>query len=234
MKKFRHELKYYITENDYLTLRRRIATILKQDKHSIDQKGYLIRSLYFDNIHDHDLVHKNYGILRRKKFRIRIYNDSDKVIKLEKKSRQGEYILKDSAEITRDEYERLLKWDYEFLKEKGKENKIYKEFYHYLNSEYMRPRVIVDYIREAYIGTIGNVRITFDKELSVVINSTDLFNKENISQEVLQHPVMILEVKYDEFLPDYIRKLLQLDAHNRSAISKYVLCRMKSLDYHGI
>lgn len=234
MKKFRHELKYYITENDYLTLRRKISTILKQDKHSIDQKGYLIRSLYFDNVHDHDLVHKNYGILRRKKFRVRIYNHSDKVIKLEKKSRQGEYILKTSADITREEYERLLDWDYEFLKEKGKEKPIYKEFYHYLNSDYMRPRVIVDYVREAYIGTIGNVRITFDKELSVVINSTDLFNQNNISQEVIQSPLMILEVKYDEFLPDYIRKLLQLDAHNRSAISKYVLCRLKSIEYHGI
>lgn len=234
MKRFRHELKYYITENDYLTLRRKIATILKQDKNSIDQRGYLIRSLYFDNIYDHDLLQKNNGILRRKKFRVRIYNHSDKLIKLEKKSRQGEYILKTSARITKDEYNKLLDWDYQFLKEKGKEESIYKEFYHYLNSEYMRPRVIVDYVREAYIGHISNVRITFDKELSFVTNSLDLFNPNHTSEEVLKSPLMILEVKYDEFLPDYIRQLLQLDAHNRSAISKYVLCRMKSIEYHGI
>ncbi len=231
MKKFRHELKYYINEHDYLTLRRKIGVVLKQDNNSINQQGYLIRSLYFDNIHDHDLFHKNNGILRRKKFRIRIYNHSDKVIKLEKKSRQGEYILKTSAEITKDEYFKILDWDYEFLKEK--EQPIYKEFYHYLNSEYMRPRVIVDYVREAYIGHISNVRITFDKELSVVTDSLDIFNPNHTTQEVLVHPQMILEVKYDEFLPDYIRKLLQLDAHNRSAISKYVLCRMKSIEYHG-
>jgi hypothetical protein len=234
MNKFRHEFKYYISEKDYIALRHRIGLVLKQDSNSIDEKGYLIRSLYFDNIHDHDLFQKNNGILRRKKFRIRIYNHSDKVIKLEKKSRQGEYILKTSASITKDEYKKLLDWDYEFLKEKGKENPLYKEFYHYLNSEFMRPRVIVDYIREAYIGHISNVRITFDKELSVVTNSIDLFDPNNSSQEVIKHPKMILEVKYDEFLPEYIRGLLQLDAHNRSAISKYVLCRMKSIEYHGL
>lgn len=232
MKKFRHELKYYITEHDYEILRKKLSLILKQDSNSIDQRGYLISSLYFDNAYDHDLIHKNYGIFRRKKFRIRIYNHSDKVIKLEKKSRQGEYILKTSASITNEEYQKILDFDYTFLKEKNQP--IYKEFYHYLNSETMRPKVIVDYVREAYVGAIGNVRITFDKELSFITNSVDLFQTHNVSEEVLQHPKMILEVKYDEFLPDYIRQLIQLDSHERSAISKYVLCRMAAIQYHGL
>lgn len=232
MKKFRHELKYYITENDYEILRQKLALILSQDRHSINQRGYLIRSLYFDNVHDHDLIQKNNGIFRRKKFRIRIYNHSDSIIKLEKKSRQGEYILKTSASITRNEYEKLLEWDYEFLKDK--EDPLYREFYYYLNSYYMQPRVIVDYIREAYIGSMSNVRITFDKQLSFVTNSIDLFDDQSVSEEVLDYPKTILEVKYDEFLPDYIRQLLQLDAHNRSAISKYVHCRMASIRYHGL
>ncbi|MBM7649093.1 hypothetical protein JOC78_002046 [Bacillus ectoiniformans] len=232
MKKFRHELKYFINEYDYLTLRRKIGMILPQDRHSIDEQGYLIRSLYFDNVYDDDLFQKNNGIFRRKKFRIRTYNHSDQVIKLEKKSRQGEYILKTSAPITREEYERLIKWDYAFLREK--EDPVYREFYYYLNSYYMRPRVIVDYIREAYVGSIGNVRITFDKELSFVSNTTDLFEPNYISEEVIAYPQTILEVKYDDYLPDYIRQLLQLNAHNRSAISKYVHCRMASIRYHGV
>ncbi|WP_066055641.1 polyphosphate polymerase domain-containing protein [Robertmurraya korlensis] len=232
MKKFRHELKYYITIHDYHLLRRKLALILKQDNNSIDQQGYLISSLYFDNVYDHDLFQKNNGIFRRKKFRIRIYNHSDEVIKLEKKSRQGEYILKTSASITKDEYEKILNYDYLFLKEKDKP--IYKEFYHYLNSETMRPRVIVNYVREAYVSPIGNVRITFDKELSFVTNSIDLFGDYHVSEEVLEFPKMVLEVKYDEFLPDYIRQLIQLDSHQRSAISKYVLCRMAAIQYHGL
>jgi hypothetical protein len=232
MKKFRHELKFYITENDYLVLRQKLKLVLHQDHHSVNDQGYLIRSLYFDNVHDHDLHHKNNGVFLRKKFRIRIYNHKDDVIKLEKKSRQGEYILKTSAPLTKEEYNKLVNWDYEFLKEKN--HALFLEFYHYLYGEFLRPRVIVDYVREAYIGDISNVRITFDKELSFVTNSLDLFDSHNISEEVLAHPLMILEVKYDEFLPTYLRQLIQLDAHNRSAISKYVLCRMASIQYHGM
>lgn len=232
MKKFRHELKFYISERDYQLMRDRISLLLPQDEHSVDERGYMIRSLYFDNVHDHDLIQKNNGVFRRKKFRIRTYNYSDSVIRLEKKSRQGEYILKSSVPITRDEYERLLEWDYLFLKEK--EDPIYQEFYYYLNNYYMKPRVIVDYVREAYIGSMSNIRITFDKELSFVTNTTDLFEEGFVSEEVLDYPKTILEVKYDEFLPDYIRQMLQLDSHTRSAISKYVHCRTASVRYHGL
>ncbi|KIL42839.1 hypothetical protein KP77_34690 [Jeotgalibacillus alimentarius] len=232
MKKFRHELKYYITEQDYELMRKRIGLLMPQDEYSIDERGYLIRSLYFDNVHDHDLIQKNNGVFRRKKFRIRTYNHSDAVIRLEKKSRQGEYILKSSAPITREEYTQLLEWDYTFLKHK--EDPLYEEFYYYLQSYYMKPRVIVDYIREAYVGPMSNIRITFDKELSFVTNTVDLFERDSVSEEVLDYPKTILEVKYDDFLPDYIRQVLQLDSHNRSAISKYVHCRIASIRYHGI
>ncbi|MCM3790862.1 polyphosphate polymerase domain-containing protein [Domibacillus indicus] len=232
MKKFRHELKFYITERDYELMREKIGLLLPQDQYSVDERGYLIRSLYFDNVHDHDLIQKNNGVFRRKKFRIRTYNYSDSVIRLEKKSRQGEYILKSSVPITRSEYTRLLEWDYAFLQEK--EGPLYQEFYYYLNSYYMKPRVIVDYVREAYVGPMSNIRITFDKELSFVTNTIDLFDQSGVSEEVLDYPKTILEVKYDEFLPDYIRQVLQLDSHNRSAISKYVHCRMASIRYHGI
>lgn len=231
MKKFRHELKYYINENDYLWLRSKIGLILSKDKHSVDEEGYLIRSLYFDNIHDQDLLEKNYGIFRRKKFRIRTYNHSDEVIRLEKKSRQGEYVQKTSALITKEEYEKLLDWDYAFLA--AKQEQVFRDFYLFLNSEYMRPRVIVDYVREAYVSPLGNVRITFDKELSYAANTIDLFDADFSRIEVLDQPRTIMEVKFDEFLPDHIRQILQLDAHNRSAISKYMICRIASTVYHG-
>lgn len=232
MKKFRHEYKYYITQADYEILSKKLSILLKKDQNSTSSDGYLIRSLYFDNLSDADLHQKNNGIFRRKKFRIRIYNHSSDIIKLEKKSRQGEYILKTSVPITRHEYELLQGWDYEFLLEK--DGDLYQEFYAYLHGEYMRPRVIVDYIREAYIANMSDVRITFDKELSVITNSIDIFEKNNISEEVLTYPLMIMEVKFNEFLPNYIRQIIQMDAHTRSAISKYVLCRMESIQYHGI
>ncbi|MCL6570106.1 MAG: polyphosphate polymerase domain-containing protein [Bacillus sp. (in: Bacteria)] len=232
MKKFRHEYKYYITQADYEILSKKLSVLLKKDQNSTSENGYLIRSLYFDNLSDTDLLQKNNGVFRRKKFRIRIYNHLSDIIKLEKKSRQGEYILKTSVPITLHEYELLQRWEYEFLLEK--KGDLYQEFYAYLQGEYMRPRVIVDYIRDAYIANVSDVRITFDKELSVITNSIDIFDKNNSSEEVLTYPLMIMEVKFNEFLPTYIRQIIQMDAHTRSAISKYVLCRMDSIQYHGI
>lgn len=231
-KKWRHELKYYINYYEYEILRKRVKGILKLDKNSVDEKGYLIRSLYFDNMVDNDLYEKNYGILKRKKFRVRIYNYQDHIIKLEKKSRYGEYISKESVSITRAEYDQLLNWEFDFLKEKNSE--VANDFYLYLRSEHMSPRVIVDYEREAYIGNVSDVRITFDKGLRSGTNSFDIFNPFLVTAETLPTELLVLEVKFNQFLPDYIWSLLQLDRHHRAAISKYVICRENSMVYYKL
>ncbi|WP_102346664.1 polyphosphate polymerase domain-containing protein [Bacillus sp. Marseille-P3661] len=227
-KKLRHELKYYINEFEYKLLRSRIQMVLQRDKYSIDEEGYHIRSLYFDNVYDTDLFTKNYGVFKRKKYRIRIYNLSDSVIRLERKNRFGEYISKESVPLTRGEYEQLLHWDYEFLKEK--QEHVCRDFYLLLRSEQLAPRVIVDYVREAYVGDISDVRVTFDKQLSYSVNSTDIFNKDTVTVEAIKYPLLVMEVKFNEFIPSHIQTILQLDSHNRSAISKYVICRERSIN----
>lgn len=229
-KKWRHELKFYIPYYEYEILRMRVKGLLKLDKNSIDEDGYHIRSLYFDNFQDNDLYEKTTGILKRKKFRIRIYNFQDSVIKIERKNRSGEYICKESFSITRSEYEELLNWNYDFLKEK--DHVVAKDFYLYLRSEKMAPRVIVDYQREAYIGDVSDVRVTFDKGLRGSTNSIDIFDPNVVTAETLPTELLVLEVKYNKFLPTYIREVLQLDRHNRSAISKYVICRKNSMLYY--
>lgn len=230
MKKLRHELKFYININEYELLRARLGTVLKKDKHMVNDEGYHIRSLYFDNVLDNDLYEKSYGIYKRKKFRIRIYNGSDDVIKLEKKNRYGEMINKESVSITRDEYERLLLWDYDFLRKK--DNPVAKDFYLYLRSQHMSPKIIVDYVREAYMEDIEDVRVTFDKYLSFGVNSFDIFDPNIVTIEALKFPLMIMEVKFNSYLPDYIRNILQLDSHHRSAICKYVICRENGMAYY--
>lgn len=230
MKKLRHELKYYINLSEYEILREKLKFILKKDNFSVDENGYHIRSLYFDNALDNDLYEKSFGIFKRKKFRIRIYNKSDKVIKLEKKNRYGEMINKESLTISKDEYDKILSWNYDFLLEK--EDPLARDFYLFLRSEHMSPKIIVDYVREAYIGDIEDVRVTFDKCLSAGLNSIDLFEKNMVTIEALTFPMMIMEVKYNSYLPDYIRDILQLDGHHRSAISKYVICRESNMNFY--
>ncbi|KGR76878.1 polyphosphate polymerase domain-containing protein [Ureibacillus manganicus] len=227
--KYRTEQKYYLYLHDYLTLRNKIATVLPLDPHSVSPDGYNIRSLYFDDPLRSALQLKNDGIFRREKFRIRIYNGNDKVINLERKNKRGDYVYKESASITLDEYKKVLEGDYSFLLQR--KEKLLHEFYIALNTYHFQPSVIVDYWREAYIHEWGNVRITFDKKLSAGINTIDLFNPQLVLEEVLPTELTILEVKFDSFLPDHIRQILQPKSHIRSTISKYVLCKERAIQH---
>ncbi|MCQ6562653.1 polyphosphate polymerase domain-containing protein [Paenibacillus mendelii] len=221
-KKLRHEYKYYLHAHDYMALRHKVSQVLTMDRNSLASDGYEIRSLYFDGPHRHSLHDKNDGIFKREKYRIRIYNGSDAKISVERKSKFGEYVCKESAAISRLEYDSILDGEYSFMKEKG--HTLLQEFYAALNRGF-RPITIVNYVREAYVYEPGNVRITFDKRLSAGINTHDLFHPDLVLEESLLLPQTILEVKYDSFLPDHIRKLVQPDNHQRSSISKYVICR---------
>lgn len=228
-KKFRHELKFYINYVEMYALRAKISAVLEMDKHAVNHEGYNIRSLYFDGMTDHALYDKNDGIFGREKYRIRIYNESDKVINLERKSKYGDFISKESAPLSREEYDQILNWQYECLRDRAE--RLIQDFYYALQYRQFKPRVIVDYIREAYIYTPGNVRITFDKELRAGVNGVDLFDDRIIYEHILYPEQVILEVKFDKFLPDQIRQLVQPERFVRSAISKYVLCRERTIQY---
>ena len=106
-------------------------------------------------------------------------------------------------------------------------NELKKEFYFKLKSQLLKPRTIVDYEREAYIYPIGNVRLTFDSKIRSGLNSKDFFNPNLPSIGVIedQDPI-ILEVKYDNFLPDIIRDLIQTNTNEKSSVSKYSACRL--------
>ncbi|SEM29137.1 VTC domain-containing protein [Paenisporosarcina quisquiliarum] len=222
-KRFRHELKYYLHIFDYLSLRQKVSSVLTIDKNSQTHEGYGIRSLYFDGIHNHSLYDKNNGVFNREKYRIRIYNGSDHKISLERKSKFGDFISKESAPMTRAEYDAILKGNIDVLS--GKDQPLIKEFYAALKYRNFLPTVIVDYVREAYVYELGNVRITFDKKMSAGVNTIDLFDPNLMLEEPLLPEQTILEVKFDQFLPDNIRQLVQPERFVRSAISKYVICR---------
>jgi len=196
---------------------------LKLDKNSINEEGYHIRSLYFDNMYDTSLHEKVDGIFQRKKYRIRIYNKSDKVIKLERKSKFNEYVCKESAGLSRGQYDLIMQNDLDFLKES--EHPLMREFYADCKHLALKPSVVVDYIREAYIYPLSDVRVTFDKALSSCVQSFQILDPELVTTQMVQERKTILEVKYNEFLPGHIYGLLQMSASLRSTISKYAICK---------
>ena len=179
---------------------------------------YLIRSLYFDTINDDALEEKIAGVGNRKKYRIRIYNFSDRVIKLECKSKYGDLISKQSVSIPRELADQLIAGDPEGLQRMR--HPLLHDVYREMKTRLLRPVVIVDYVREAYIHPAEEVRITFDKQIRTGLYQTDMFNPNIPTYPVFDDPVEVLEVKYDEFLPTYMQAILSGVTAQRSAVSK--------------
>ncbi|MGI6687095.1 MAG: polyphosphate polymerase domain-containing protein [Christensenellales bacterium] len=222
----RHELKYYISQSQYQILARLLRTFLTPDEHADENAEYHIRSLYFDDVFDSALQEKIAGVKDRNKYRIRIYNLSDKFIRMECKSKLDNYIAKRQAVITRDLCEQMMTGDPSGLENTS--SGLLREVFREMRINLLKPAVIVDYVREAYMHPAEDVRITFDKQLRTGLFSHDLFNAQLPTVSPLDDPdQIILEVKFNRILPDYLGEILSLAAgwSSRSAISKYVLCR---------
>lgn len=218
---FRNEWKYLLSQNQADLLKRRLSPFLELDKHA-GEDGYEIRSLYFDDYYNSAYNQKLMGVYSRKKWRIRIYNYSDSKIVLERKKKNGNYIYKESADITREEFEKILNNDFLFLLDKDKN--LYKEFYYECMTNLLRPKVIVDYNRIPLVQDEGTVRITFDSDIRAAVGSFDIFDSKLPQFSACEADYLVLEVKYTEFIPQMIKELLPLDGQEFTAFSKYVAC----------
>ena len=221
----RHELKYFINERQYFVLSGVLDGILNRDPNGDEYNEYHIRSLYFDTVFDTAFHDKMNGVQNRDKYRIRIYNFSDKVIKMECKTKVGSLISKRSISIPRLLCEQLMAGDPTGLEttRSGLLNDVYRE----MTVNLLRPVVLVDYVREAYLHPAEEVRITFDKQLRTGLWSKELFDPYVPTIPPLDENLMILEVKYNRVLPSYIRDVLNTYCQGAqpSAISKYTWCR---------
>ena len=219
----RHELKYFIHPAEVEALRARLRPVMKMDSHCRGGKPYVIRSLYFDDIDDSAYFDKQSGVMNRDKYRIRIYRYSDQEIFLERKRKLGDLIQKSSVQITRRLCEQIISGDPRGLYKAN--NPLLKDAYVQMRTRLLRPSVIVDYEREAYLHPAENVRITFDLKLRSGLSSVDLFNPKLATVCPHDENTEILEIKFDNYLPDYISGLMAGTRAERSAISKYILCR---------
>ncbi len=236
--KLRHELKYIISFRDYYELKTRAMTFMRHDEHGNDGK-YFIRSLYFDDIMLSDYNQKMDGWSRRRKYRIRIYDLSDEVIKFEIKDKYDSCISKVSSVISYDEYKSLINGDFDFISDmifsnsdNGSRKALRMAFIDNA-SKILSPQVVVDYNREVFICDEGNVRMTFDMDLRAGLASGDIFDPELVTVPAYEEGCMILEVKYDDYLPDYIRQMLRPLGRWQSSQSKYAMCCIAQANYFG-
>lgn len=222
--KFRHEYKHIITVSEMITLRQRLNTVLIPDKNGIDNTPkYEIRSLYFDNHDDKALREKIDGVSKRKKFRIRYYNGDTSFIRLEKKSKVDSLCSKESTRITFEQAEKIINGNTDWMM--NSDDNLIKELYFRMKTEGLRPKTIVDYTREAYTFPAGNVRVTLDSNIRTGLASTDFLSPDTVTVPTGKSEI-ILEVKWDEFLPDIVRDTVALKGVRSSAFSKYAACRI--------
>lgn len=218
---YRHEVKHEVSYSDMLDIRRRLSAIARRDVHAVDGK-YHIRSLYFDTPEDTALKEKLLGVSKREKYRIRCYDRDTGFIRLEKKTKIGGLGTKDMAALSAEQVERILAGDTDWML--AEENELLRELYTAMRNKRIGPAVIVDYTREPFIYDPGNVRVTLDYDIRTGLKAKDMLDFTTPTIPVKDAPI-ILEVKWDSFLPEVIRKAVQLPVREQ-AYSKYAACRM--------
>ena len=220
--RYRHEWKHEISYADLLAIRQRLRAVAESDPHA-EGGRYLIRSLYFDNLDDKALREKTDGVDLREKFRIRYYNGDTSVIHLEKKSRRAGLGTKFSAALSREEAQRIVNGDPDWMMDSGRP--LVQELYCKMRWQGLRPKVIVEYTREPFIYRPGNVRVTFDYDIRTGLSCTDFLNPDCVTIPAGDAPIL-LEVKWDAFLPGIIRDAVQTPGRHAEAFSKYAQCRI--------
>lgn len=222
-KKYRHEYKYILNSGWYEIIRHRARAVMKPDSHG-NSGVYRITSLYLDDAFDSAYNDKILGLDVRKKYRIRFYNLSPDFIRLEIKDKKGEMVAKRSVKMTYEDYKSFLKGDRRFLSEERFCGTPGEELYASDRLVKISPAAVVDYVREAYVCQAGNVRVTFDSALKTM-SGMDALNGDPNFYNVFENKEIILEIKYDSFIPSYIHDILAGMPLNAESISKYVLCR---------
>lgn len=217
MELIRTELKFLIRYDEYVHLRNQIRLLMSLDPHANDQiSSYAISSLYFDDMYDSHVLEKADGIECHQKFRIRQYGIESK--RLEYKTKIGNMTSKQSLWLTDELADALIKRDYPVLYQSIQEPLI-SHIITKMKLDDLKPVLFVDYLREAYTYKEGDVRVTFDTDIE-----TTIFDRMvKMKRKVLEPAQIMLEVKYTEILPEFIRKIIFFRNFQMVSYSKYYM-----------
>lgn len=232
--KYRNELKYLIDSRDAIIIEDKLKHAMDRDPYSDKETGsYVVRSLYFDS-YDDDCYHNNeFSLGKRKKFRIRMYGDDQSLIILEKKEKENSMSRKTSYRLSKEEYNQLFNGDVSEMYWQATDP-LMKEFCLEVMMRLFKPKVIVHYERKPFVYFTGNVRVTLDLNISCSPELTRFVDNDYINIPVLEEGEHLLEVKYDELLPDFLKQIIQLDTLEQATFSKYYISRTTSKEHGGI
>ena len=221
--RYRHELKFKISDSAAEILKHKLSLVMNKDRYAKYKDGsYTIKSLYFDDRESNSYYEKVNGVLYRKKYRIRVYNEDDKFIRLEKKVKHNNLTAKEQILISKDVYSKILDGR---IDEIGDTEGLLLEFISEMKRRALVPSIIVEYHRTAYTYPVSDVRVTFDSNIKSGLYNYDIFDSSIPLYDVNEKGKQVLEVKFNEILPLHIACLLQDIPSCREAVSKYAICR---------
>lgn len=223
VKVYRHELKYYINHTEYKVLSDILEGHMELDPHADESKDYWIRSLYFDTPDNRDFNEKEAGYSIRKKIRLRLYDVNQEKIKLEVKRKNEQFMLKETASLSREHAAAMIAGDKDALLINPNPTKA--AVYYLMSCDLYRPVIVVDYMREAYILPFQHIRVTFDKCIQANNYHFDIFDPHLVTHPVFEETTIVLEVKFHRFLPDWLMEIFSGFQANRAAVSKYAFGR---------
>ena len=219
---YRHEVKHIISPGDAAAIRANLTAVATPDPHAAENGSYCIRSLYFDDPLDTALHEKLDGVNERRKFRIRYYNDDLSYIMLECKMKRDGVGCKPQARLTLEETEKIMRGDISWMPASGRP--LLTALYADMKTRLLRPKTVVQYRRIPFIYAPGNVRVTIDWDIRTGPPG-DFLKPDGLTLPI-EDNVILLEVKWDEYLPGIIRKAAALKSREPTAFSKYAACRV--------
>ena len=222
MKKYRHELKFIISSSQAKILKHRLSMMMEIDENAFYKDNtYLVRSLYFDSPDNSAYYDKINGVEKRKKYRLRIYNLDDRVIRLERKEKKGNLVNKKIIEVSKNDCENIMNGNY------ISNDDNLREFINDMKIKHLSPCVLVDYKRLAFTYPIEDTRVTFDENVSSGRFNYNLFSKDVLMYDILGLNEVILEVKFNKSIPSHLARILETIPALRVAISKFAYCYEK-------
>lgn len=224
LKNYRNEWKYCLSERDAQILYYRLEAVLEKDPHSSDNGRYRVSSLYFDDIRNTCAFENEAGERSRFKYRIRRYGTDYDHLFLERKEKLNSFCYKEKCSLTRDEYEDILDERYDRLVF-SPDKPLLSRFCTDALCYYFRPKSIVNYYRTALIDDIYNIRITFDRNVTASYDYLNFLTGDYCEFPVLDKDRVVLEFKFDDVAPAYIRRILQSHSLTQQAFSKYYRSR---------
>ena len=216
-KVYRNELKFVVDEATLQLMKQKLQPLLLYDSHQVED-SYRIRSMYFDTYERKSYRENDAGIEERKKYRIRVYDKPRDYIRLEIKHKLKDRNYKEGCELSVEKYEEILNRTLQF---DPTDPKPLRMLYLDMKMHLLRPSIIVEYQRTAFVYDTGNIRITFDRDISHSSHFDKFLNDEIPKMPLLPSNKHVFEVKYDDVLPGFIAQVIETGQLERTTFSKF-------------